>query len=96
MLDTSAQQQEAERAKTLDPIWLQEVPDGDGQCGPVAELEEVSEIYVPDETRLTEKLDELLKLLDLDFVVPVKRCDVQKGKRVDGHKWVYEMGDDGR
>eukprot|EP00969_Alexandrium_andersonii_P367362 15470556-Alexandrium_andersonii.AAC.1 len=28
------QQQEAKRAKTLGPIWLQEVPDGDGQCGP--------------------------------------------------------------
>eukprot|EP00969_Alexandrium_andersonii_P057004 2514244-Alexandrium_andersonii.AAC.1 len=34
VLDTLAQQQqqESKRAKTSGPIWLQEVPGGDGQC----------------------------------------------------------------
>eukprot|EP00969_Alexandrium_andersonii_P099116 4372148-Alexandrium_andersonii.AAC.1 len=46
VLDTLAQQQQdAKRAKTLGPVWLQEVPDGDGQCGPIAGLEEAGEIY---------------------------------------------------
>eukprot|EP00969_Alexandrium_andersonii_P150980 6676186-Alexandrium_andersonii.AAC.1 len=58
MLDTLAlQQQETDRARTLDPIWLQEVPDGDGRCGPAAELEEASEAHVPDEARPAERLD---------------------------------------
>eukprot|EP00969_Alexandrium_andersonii_P026267 1146258-Alexandrium_andersonii.AAC.1 len=46
VLDTLAQQQQdTKRAKTIAPVWLQEVPDGDGQCGPIAGLEEAGEIY---------------------------------------------------
>eukprot|EP00969_Alexandrium_andersonii_P089713 3961531-Alexandrium_andersonii.AAC.1 len=46
VLDTlDQQQQDTERAKTLGPFWLQEVPDCDGQCGPIAGLEEAGENY---------------------------------------------------
>eukprot|EP00969_Alexandrium_andersonii_P072426 3195396-Alexandrium_andersonii.AAC.1 len=46
VLDTLAQRpQDSKRAKTLGPVWLQEVPDGDGQCGPIAGLEEAGELY---------------------------------------------------
>eukprot|EP00969_Alexandrium_andersonii_P171313 7572920-Alexandrium_andersonii.AAC.1 len=88
-LDTSVQQQqqEANQAKTLGPIWPQEVPDGDGQCRSAAGLEEAGEIYVPDEARLAGRLDELLELLDLDCFVPVKRPDLPKNNWGYDHKW---------